>query len=94
MKRRRKGRFTMPLSETFVIDQITVLEDGQLQIRRSRRVYDGAEMIGEQYHRHVLAPGDDLVGQDARVSLVANLLWTPAVVQTYRDNQERNRRNL
>jgi hypothetical protein len=83
------------LTEQTLISSITILEDGQLQIRRSRRVYDGDEMIGEQYHRHVLAPGDDLVGQDARVSAVANLLWTPAVLEAHRDNQERNRvRNI
>ena len=59
----------------------TVLEDGQLQIRRSRRVFDGPEMIAEQYHRHVLDPADPLPpGEDARVRAVAQLLWTPSVV--------------
>ena len=72
------------LTEQIVISQIQILEDGQLQIRRSRRVYDGAEMIAEQYHRHVLAPGDDTTQEDARVRAVANLLWTPAVIDAYK----------
>ena len=69
------------LTETTSVSAITILEDGQLQIRRSRRVFDGPDMIAEQYHRHVLDPADPLPpGEDARVRAVANALWTPAVV--------------
>ena len=71
----------MPLTEQIVISAITILEDGQLQIRRSMRVFDGPEMIAEQYHRHVLDPADPLPpSEDARVRAVAQLLWTPSVV--------------
>ena len=71
----------MALTEQTVVSAITVLEDGQLQIRRSRRVFDGTEMIAEQYHRHVLDPADPLPpGEDARVQAVVQLLWTPAVI--------------
>ena len=75
------------LTEQTVISAITILEDGQLQVRRSRRVFDGAEKIAEQYHRHVLAPGDEITQENARVQAVATLLWTPAVVHAYRDAQ-------
>mgnify|MGYP001576959782 CR=1 FL=1 len=71
------------LTETTSVSAITILEDGQLQIRRSHRVFDGAEMIAEQYHRHVLEPGQDLTAEDARVRRVATLLWTPAVITEY-----------
>ena len=74
----------MPLTEQSVISSITILEDGQLQIRRSRRVFDGSTMIAEQYHRHVLAPGDDTSVEDTRVQQVAQLLWTPIVVAEYK----------
>lgn len=81
----------MTLTEQTVISAITVLEDGQLQIRRSRRVFDGAEMLAEQYHRYVLAPGDDVTQEDPRVRAVATLLHTPAVIAAYKAAQERNR---
>lgn len=68
----------------------TVLEDGQIQIRRSRRIFDSTELVAERYHRHVLAPGDDTTQEDARVRAVANLLWIPAVIQAYRDSQAQN----
>ena len=74
----------MALTEQTVISAITILEDGQLQIRRSRRVYGDAEMIAEQYHRHILAPGDPTIQEDVRVQAVAGLLWTPAVIDAYK----------
>ena len=81
----------MLLTEQTVISAITILEDGQLQIRRSRRIFDGPTMVAEQYHRHVLGPGDDTAQEDTRVRTVANVLWTPTVIQAYRDAQAQNR---
>ena len=81
----------MALTEQTVISAITVLEDGQLQVRRSRRIFDGPTMVTEQYHRHVLGPGDDTTQEDTRVRAVATALWTPTVVQAYRDALARNR---
>jgi hypothetical protein len=77
----------MPITEQTLISAITVLEDGQLQIRRSRRIFDGTDMIAEQYHRHVLAPGDDLTMEDDRVKDMANLLWTQAVISAYQEKK-------
>mgnify|MGYP001597195122 CR=1 FL=1 len=74
----------MALTESSVISQITILEDGQIQVRRSRRVYDGAEMIAEQYHRHVVLPGDNVVGEDPRVRAVARVLHTPEVIAAWK----------
>ena len=69
------------LTEQIVISSIEVLEDGQIQVRRSRRIFDGVTRIAEQYHRHVLDPADPLPpGEDARVQAVAQLLWTPSVI--------------
>jgi len=39
--------------------------------------------LSSSYHRHVVAPGDDLSGQDERVSAVATATWTPAVISAY-----------
>lgn len=74
----------MALSEQTVLSAITILEDGQIQVRRSRRVFDGVERIAEQYHRHVLDPGDDVTSEDARVRAVCTALWTPAVIAARR----------
>mgnify|MGYP001569179470 CR=1 FL=1 len=79
------------LTEQIVNSAITILEDGQLQIRRSRRIFDDGVQIAEQYHRHVVAPGDDVSGEDPRVRAVAALLHTPAVIAAYKAAQARNR---
>jgi urease accessory protein UreE len=66
------------ISELSIIDKIEVLEDGQIQVRRADKVLrDGVE-IAKTYHRHVLAPGDDLTGQDAKVVAVAHAVWAPS----------------
>lgn len=71
------------LEERTVIDQITVLEDGQIQVRQAAKVYrDGVE-IAKTYHRHVVSPGDDPAGEDARVRLVAKTIHTQAVVDAF-----------
>ena len=71
------------LTEQSVIDQITVLEDGQIQVRRANKVLrDGVE-IARTYHRHVLAPGANVTKEDVRVKAVARVIHTPEVVAAY-----------
>ena len=73
----------MAISEQSVIDQITVLEDGQIEVRRADKILrDGVE-IAETYHRHVVVPGASLSGEDARVAAVATTVHTSAVVAAY-----------
>ena len=74
----------MALTIQTVISAITILEDAQIHVRRSRRVFEDAEMVAERYHRRVLGPGDDTTQEDPRVRAVANLLWTPAVIDAYK----------
>jgi len=75
------------LSENTKIDKIEVLENGTLQVRTADIILrDGAE-INRSYHRHVLAPGDDLTNQDAKVQAIANATWTPCVLDAYAASQ-------
>jgi hypothetical protein len=71
------------LEKTTVIDQINVLEDGQIQVRKTTKIIDDGVEISKAYHRHVLAPGDDLTGQDTRVIAIATAVWTSEVIATY-----------
>ena len=75
------------LTEREVIDRIEVLEDGQLQIRRALVIErDGVE-IARQFHRVVLEPGSAGTSLPARVRAVATAVWTPEVVEAYRQNK-------
>lgn len=43
---------------------------------------DGVE-VGRSYHRHIVAPGDDLTNECDEVKKVAGALWTPAIIAAY-----------
>tara|TARA_R100001086_G_scaffold197247_1_gene113786 strand:- start:3693 stop:3941 length:249 start_codon:yes stop_codon:yes gene_type:complete len=73
----------MALTEQQVVDEITVVENGSVQVRKATVIKrDGVE-INRSFHRHVLVPGDSLEGQDARVSAIATATWTEEVIAAY-----------
>ncbi|MDP6584405.1 MAG: hypothetical protein QF535_07095 [Anaerolineales bacterium] len=73
----------MTLTKETIVDKVEVLEMGQVQVRTATRVLEDGVQLSSSYHRHVVVPGDDLSGQDERVSAVATATWTPAVVSAY-----------
>ena len=75
----------MALTKETVVDKIEVLEQGQVQVRTATRVLEDGVALSSSFHRHVLAPGDDLSGQDAKVSAIATATWTPEVVTAYEE---------
>ena len=77
----------MALIKRKVIDLIEVLEDGQIQVREATVVEDDGVEISRTFHRHVVAPGDDLDREDARVKDVGVVVHTPAVIDAYISSQ-------
>ena len=75
----------MALTKEIVVDKIEVLEKGQIQVRAATRVLEDGVALSSSFHRHVLVPGDDLSGQDAKVSAIATATWTPEVVTAYEE---------
>ena len=73
----------MSLTETKVIDQITVVEDGTVLYREATRILKDGEQIAQTYHRSSLTPGQDLTGQPANVVAICNAAWTEAVISAY-----------
>jgi archaellum component FlaF (FlaF/FlaG flagellin family) len=73
----------MALTETKVIDQITVTENGTVQVREVTRILKDGEQIAQTYHRSSLTPGQDLTGQPANVVAICNAAWTEEVVSAY-----------
>lgn len=57
----------------------------QVQVRRSNITKDDAsgEVKATTFHRHVLAPGDDISGEVAEVQAVCNAAWTDEVIAAY-----------
>lgn len=79
----------MALTERIEIGSREVLADGQIQIRRDTVIErDGVE-ISRTYHRHVIAPGDDVSGEDVSVRRIANVEHTPAKIAAYKLTMEK-----
>lgn len=73
----------MSLSETKVIDQITVTENGIVLFREATRILKDGEQIAQTFHRTSLTPAQDLTGVPSQVSAICNTAWTPEVVAAY-----------
>jgi urease accessory protein UreE len=78
----------MALEEKSVIDQIEVTRNGSVNVRRADLILKDGVEIGKTYHRHVLAPGDDLANEDAKVVAIAQAAWTPEVLAAYQASLE------
>ena len=77
----------MALEEKSVIDQIEVIRNGSVNVRRADLILKDGVEIAKTYHRHVLAPGDDLANEDAKVVAIAQATWTPEVLEAYADTR-------
>jgi hypothetical protein len=73
------------LTKDTVIDKIEILEDGVIQVRRAMRVLEDGVLVGERYARNVHPPTTDPASLPNKIAAIANIVWTPAVVQAYRD---------
>ena len=73
----------MALTKEIVVDKIEVLELGNVQVRTATRVLEDGAVLSSSFHRHVLAPNDDLTEQDPKVVAIATAIWTPEVVAAY-----------
>ena len=82
----------MALTETKVIDQITVTENGTVLYREATRILKDGEQIAQTYHRSSLAPASDLAGVPENVVAIANVAWTNEIITAYKDSQNDNSR--
>jgi hypothetical protein len=73
----------MALTETKVIDQITVTENGTLLVREATRVLRDDVQIAHTFHRWSFVPGADLSEMPQNVKDIANVTWTPEVITAY-----------
>jgi len=73
----------MALQEKSVVDKIEVLLNGSIQVRRRDQILKDGVEVASTFHRHAIAPGDDLSNEDNRVAAIANATWTKEVVAAY-----------
>ena len=75
------------LEKVISVDLIEVIENGAIQVRTKTAIMEDGKQISGTFHRHVVAPGDDYSGEDARVQAICAATHTAAVVSAYQAAQ-------
>ena len=74
----------MALEKQVVVDKIEVVENGAVQVRTATRIIEDGTVIGQSFFRHVVMPGDDYAGEDARVQAICAATHTAGVIAAYK----------
>jgi len=70
--------------EKFIsIDLIEVIENGSIQVRAKTSIKEDGVEISSKFHRHIVVPGADYSGEDAKVQAIAASIHTAEVVAAY-----------
>jgi hypothetical protein len=75
------------LEKVTSVDLIEVIENGTLQVRTKTAIKEDGVEISSKFHRHVVVPGADVSGEDAKVQAIAASIHTSAVISAYQAAQ-------
>jgi hypothetical protein len=73
----------MALLEKSIVDKIEIVENSSIQVRTATIIEKDGTELTRTFHRHVLAPGDDVSGEDPKVQAIANVIWTEEIIAAY-----------
>jgi uncharacterized small protein (DUF1192 family) len=79
----------MSLIESKVIDKIEIVEGGFVQVREALRVLRDGEIIAQNFHRFVVAPGQATQDMDPKVLAICAAVHTTDVIAAYQAEQAR-----
>jgi hypothetical protein len=71
------------LEKVISVDLIEIVENGSIQVRTKTAIKEDGIEISSKFRRHVVAPGADVSGEDAKVQAIASAVHTPEVVAAY-----------
>ena len=74
----------MSLEKVQIVDRIEVVESGAVQVRTKTAIMEDGKQISGNFHRHVVVPGDDYSGEDARVQSICAATHTADVIAAYK----------
>ena len=75
------------LEKVEIVDRIEVIENGSVQVRTKTAIMEDGKQISGTFHRHVIAPGDNYAGEDARVQAICAATHTAGVIAAYQATQ-------
>ena len=76
------------LEKIEIVDRIEVVENGSVQVRVKTAIMEDGKQISGNFHRHIVAPGDDYSGEADRVKAICAATHTPEVIAAYQAAQE------
>lgn len=79
------------LEKIVKVDLIEIIENGCVQVRTATKIVENGNELSRTFHRHVVSPGDDYSGEDARVQAICAAMHTPEVVAAYQAMLEASR---
>lgn len=80
----------MSLQKEVIVDRVEVVEFGVVQVRTKTVILEDGVQISSAFQRHLIRPGDDYSGEDARVQAICAAAHTSDVVAAYQSaNAER-----
>ena len=75
------------LEKVQIVDRIEVVENGSVQVRTKTAIMEDGKQISGNFHRHVVAPGDDYSEEDAKVQAICAAVHTAEVIAAYQAAQ-------
>jgi len=74
----------MALTKTVKVDKIEVVGDFKMvQVRTATVIEEDGVELSRSFHRHVVAPGDDISGETQEVQNICNAVHTDEVKAAY-----------
>lgn len=74
----------MTIEKQTVVDMIEIVENGCVQVRTRTSIMEDGQQISGSFHRHVVCPGDNYSGEDARVQAICAATHTADVIAAYK----------
>jgi hypothetical protein len=78
----------MAITKESVIDQITVVDSGEVLYRTATKIMEDGVELSKTFHRSSLYPGQDTTDRPANVVAICNTVWTPEIIAAYKAKQE------
>ena len=73
----------MALTEKTIVDKIEVIENSSIQVRIATIIEKDGTELTRTFHRHVVAPGDNVSTEDPKVQAIATAIWTEEIIAAY-----------
>lgn len=80
----------MSLTKQTTQDKIEIINTGDwsvIQVRTKTAIIEDGNELSSSYHRHVVAPTDDLSNESTEVTAIANTVFTQAMKDAYTASQ-------